>query len=98
MFKSIALVTGIIIISTGLAQAACPSRVPGSTPDAIAANQQRIACLQDEARQTGQQQNYDIQLKSMQNTLRDMQLQQRLDSLPKFTPPVFQPRPTFPNN
>lgn len=98
MFKSIALAASIIIATTALAQAACPSAVPGSTPEAIAANQQRILCLQDEARQGSQQRMYDMQLQTMQNNMRDLQLQRRLDSLPKITPPVFQPRPIFPNN
>lgn len=94
MFKSIALAAGIIIVTTGLAQAACPSAVPGSAPDAIAANQQRILCLQNEAQQSSQQRSYDMQLQGMQNTIRDMQLQRRLDSLPKIPPPVYNP-PAF---
>lgn len=98
MFKSIALAASLIIATTGLAQAACPSTVPGSTPEAIAANQQRIVCLQEEARQGSQQRIYNMQLQTMQNNMRDLQLQRRLDSLPKITPPVFQPRPTFSNN
>lgn len=97
MFKSIALATGIIIVATGLAQAACPSTVPGSTPEAIAANQQRIICLQEETRQGSQQRIYDMQLQTMQNNMRDLQLQRRLDSLPKFTPPPINP-PVFKPN
>jgi protein-disulfide isomerase len=98
MFKSIGLTIVITLAATGLAQAACPSRVPGSTPEAIAINQQRILCLQEEVRQAGQQQNYNIQLQGMQNTIRDIQLQQRLDSLPKITVPVFQQNPALPRN
>lgn len=93
MSKMLALATVLVLLITPAAMAACPSEVPGSTPEAIAANGQRLLCLQRELATATTQRRYDFELKTLENSIQAQQLQRRFDSLPAPTPPLFPPQP-----
>ena len=73
------------------AHAACPPPAPGDTAAEIRGNSERLICLQTNlATQTAQRQ-LQMRLEAINNRLRDIELQQRLDDLPP--PPVVVARP-----
>jgi hypothetical protein len=80
----------LLLAGTGLAQAACPPLATGDTAAAIAANQQRLICLQNQISDSAVQAKRELDLKVMQDQLQTLQLQRRFDMLPKPMPtPVF---------
>jgi len=48
------------------ALAACPATVPGSTSEAIKANEQRVLCLLREVEDATRQRKYDADLKALE--------------------------------
>lgn len=75
----------------GPAAAACPPPVAGDTAEVLEANQQRLACQQRELTQKAEQYQLKVQINTMQQSIQDIQLQQRMDSLnfPKPVTPGF---------
>ena len=67
--------------------AACPPEAPGTTAAEIAANQARIVCLQNEVAAEARLRQMEFDIRANERRLQDLQLQQRMDSLPKFVPP-----------
>ncbi|MET3925069.1 hypothetical protein [Devosia sp. 2618] len=81
---------GILTLATiAPAMAACPPEARGDTAETIAANQQRLICLNQEISTSARQKQFEMQLQNNQTAIQDLQLQRRLDSLPKR--PVFTP-------
>ena len=82
----------LLAVCTALpAAAACPPPVAGDTAAAIAANQQRLVCLQQELSQKSEQYQYKVEINALDRKIDDIQLQRRFDSLdfPKPVSPVF---------
>jgi hypothetical protein len=77
--------------------AACPSQVPGSTIEAIQANERRILCLLQEVEAATRQRKYEADLRALEDAIQNSQLQQRFNA-PTFTlpapiaPPLHRPR------
>jgi TolA-binding protein len=73
------------------AAAACPPPVAGETAEAIAANQQRLVCLQRELAQKSEQYQFKVEINSLDQTIQQMQIQRRFDALnfPKPVTPGF---------
>ena len=67
--------------------AACPPEAPGTTAAEIAANQARIVCLQNELAAETRLQKLEFDVQANERRLQDMQLQQRIQALPKYVPP-----------
>ena len=86
MLRILALAAFFACFAGAYAMAACPSEVPGSSIEAIKANEQRVLCLLREVEQAAQQRKYEADLQA---------LERRVDALPRFaapepfTPPVF---------
>ena len=87
------LTLALLAAGTLSATAACPPRVAESTAGAIAANQQRVICLQQEAAASATQQGIDVQIQTLDSQLQSIKLQQRLDSLPQPPVVVYTPPP-----
>lgn len=77
----------ILAFAAGGAMAACPPEAPGTTAAEIAANQARIVCLQNELAAETRLRQMEFEIKANERRLQEMQLQQRIDALPKFVPP-----------
>ncbi|WP_332687961.1 hypothetical protein [Devosia sp.] len=88
MLKAFVLAAILALVSGTAAIAACPSQVPGSTIEAIQANEQRILCLLQEVEAATRQRKYEADLRALQNSIQNIQLQQRFDALPTFTVPA----------
>lgn len=88
MIKGFMLAAVMTLGTATSALAACPSQVPGSTIEAIKANEQRVLCLLREVEAVAQQRQYESQLKALENSVRDLQLQQRFNAMPSFTAPA----------
>lgn len=89
----------VLILGTSGAMAACPPQTGGTNAQEIAANQARIICLQEELADETRQRQVQFDLKAAERRLQDMQIQQRLDALPTYTPPpvvVYVPPPVVP--
>ena len=84
-----ALALLLLLASTGLAQAACPPARSGDTAAVVAANQQRLICLNREAASAATDRQRDMQIRGIENSIQTQQLQRRLDALPRFDPPHF---------
>ena len=95
MPKIFVLAAVLVLLTVPSAMAACRSEVPGSTPEAIAANGQRLLCLQQELAAATTQRRYEFELKTLQNSIQTMQLQRRFDALPAPIPPPFVAPPPF---
>lgn len=92
MLKPSLLAAVLILASAAPTMAACPSQVPGSTIEAIQANERRILCLLREVEAAAQQRRYESQLRALENSVQNLQLQQRFNAMPTFTaPPPFVP-------
>lgn len=89
MFRQAFILLVILAASVGAAQAACPAEVPGDTPEAIQANGERIVCLQNELAMATRQRHFEMQLDALVRSQQSMQIQQRIDALPKV--PVYVP-------
>ena len=86
----------LLILSTSGAMAACPPQTGGSTAQEIAANQARIVCLQNELASETRLRKLEFDVQAAERRSQDLQLQQRIDALPKYVPPpvvVYVPPP-----
>ncbi|WP_240229357.1 hypothetical protein [Devosia lacusdianchii] len=81
MSKLFAIALGIIVGSTSLAHGACPAAVPGSTAEAIRANEQRILCLQREIAEAAEQRQFEMKLLTIENSIQKLELDRRFDQL-----------------
>lgn len=70
----------------GTAMAACPSEVPGSSSEAIKANEQRVLCLLREVEDASRLQQYEAQLDA---------LERRINMMPRISPPAPYVPPVF---
>ena len=86
MLKIITLAAVMLLASGTMAMAACPSQVPGSTSEAIRANQQRVLCLQRELANAGRVQQYQMDLNKLETRVQKLELQRRFDILPRPVP------------
>lgn len=84
MLKISALAISLLIAATSASYAACPSPTENSGAAAIAANQQRVICLQQQVDASAQQRRVDSQLNTLENRLDQMTVQRRFDNLPKI--------------
>lgn len=87
MSKLIAIALGLFAGSTGITYAACPAPVPGSTAEAIRANEQRILCLQREVAEAAEQRQFEMKLLTIENSIQKLELDRRFDQLPGFELP-----------
>ena len=94
MFRTFASVLVISALGSGGAFAACAPVNPSSYPDQVQENGQRIVCLQAELAATTRLRDYEFELKALERSILDLEMQRRFDALPK--PPVMLPVPTFP--
>jgi len=88
-----------VVLGTSGAIAACPPQTGGTTAQEIAAGQARILCLQNELADETRLRQMELDIKASERRLQEMQLQQRMDSLPKYVPPpvvVYVPAPVVP--
>jgi hypothetical protein len=92
MIKSAIIGIVLAAASSTTASAACPPAAPGTTPEAIHANGQRLVCLQEEVAAATRQRQYELQLQQMTRSLQNLEIQRRLDALPKA--PVYLPPAT----
>jgi hypothetical protein len=72
------------------AQAACPPGAVGNTAAEIAAERQRVLCLQRELAEDTARRQQQIEIDALNRSIQQMQMQQRLNSLPVYQPPTFQ--------
>lgn len=86
MFKTLALATGLLFVATSASYAACPQSANTSAPGAIAANQQRVICLQQQVDAAANQRRVDSQINSLETRMDQMTVQRRFDNLPKIGP------------
>jgi hypothetical protein len=86
--------TGIILVAicSATAFAACPPAAPGNTPEEINANGQRLVCLQNEVAAAARLRQHELQLQQLTRSVQNLELQRRLDALPKV--PVYVPPAT----
>jgi hypothetical protein len=88
MLKLGLVVAAMAIATTGTAQAACPAEVTGTSAAAIKANGDRLLCLQAEADQLFRERKQDFDIMTLERSVQNLQLQQRMDRLPTFQPYV----------
>ncbi len=85
--KRFFVATAILLATTTMAAAVCPAPLAGSTPEVLAANQQRLICLQRELEAASHDRAQDMQLRALQQQLATQDLQRRFDQLPRYEPP-----------
>lgn len=92
----LAIIIMTLMFGAAGAHAACPPAAAGTTPEAIELNRQRVLCLQQELSSDTTMRKLELDLKAVERSLQDLQLQRRLDSIPQFTPvqPPLMPDPT----
>lgn len=73
------------------ASAAFPAPAAGDTAEALAANQQRLVCLQRELAQHGEQYRFKVEINALDQAVQQIQLQRRFDALtfPSTAPTGF---------
>lgn len=86
MTLRVSLIAIALAIGSTAAQAACPPPPVGTTAETLAANQQRLLCLQNEIQERSAQRNWEFQIQSNQNAINDLELQRRLDAIPVIRP------------
>lgn len=84
MLKVSALAISLLMTAVTASHAACPAPAEYSGAAAIAANQQRVICLQREVDAAAQQRRVESQLNTLENRLDQMTVQRRFDNLPKI--------------
>lgn len=84
MLKVLAFATGLLFAATAASYAACPSPTENSGAAAIAANQQRVICLQQQVDAAATQRRVDSQINSLETRIDQMTVQRRFDNLPKI--------------
>lgn len=77
----------LLLLGTPGVMAACPPETGGTTAEEIRANQARIVCLQNELAVETRLRKLEFDIRATERRLQDMQLQQRVDALPKYVPP-----------
>lgn len=82
------LLLSVVVLGTQSASAACPPPAVGTMPEAIAANGQRLLCLQDEISAASRQRQFEIDLQELRRAQQAYEVQRRFDMLP---PPYFPP-------
>lgn len=87
--RRLVVVGFVSLLAVSGATAACPSQVPGTTGEAIAANQQRLVCLQQQALEASERRQRDLELRMLDNRLNQLEIQRRFDALPVYRPPVL---------
>jgi hypothetical protein len=87
--KRFLVATAILLAGTTMVAAACPAPLAGSTPEVLAANQQRLICLQRELEADAAFRAQDARLRALQQQLATQDLQRRFDRLPRYEPPRF---------
>ena len=93
MLKKTTLAMLLVVSTTATAFADCPSAVPGSTAEAIRANEQRVICLQREIANNSRVQKYELEINRLDTSIQRLELQRRFDNLPM---PVPVPMPVTP--
>lgn len=83
---NVGLIVALTLVSP--AAAACPPRATGSTPETIADNGLRLLCLQDELAEEIARRTLEFELQTLENKIYDIQLQQRLNALPRPVVPI----------
>lgn len=81
--KRIGIAVLIAMLSGLPALAACPSIVPGTEAEAIAANNARLVCLQQEIAAEARMRNMELEIQQLQMRQQHLELQRRLDAIPK---------------
>lgn len=81
--------TAILLAGTTMVVAACPAPLAGSTPEVLAANQQRLICLQRELEADAAYRAQEARLRALQQQFATQDLQRRFDQLPTYEPPRF---------
>ncbi|MFD2649462.1 hypothetical protein ACFSX5_16880 [Devosia albogilva] len=87
--KRFLVATAILLAGTTMVAAACPAPLAGTTPEVLAANQQRPICLQRELEADAAYRAQDARLRALQQQLATQDLQRRFDRLPRYEPPRF---------
>lgn len=87
--KRFLVATATLLAGTTLAAAACPAPLAGSTPEVLAANQQRLICMQRELEAAAAYRAQDARLRALQQQFAAQDLQHRFDQLPRYQPPTF---------
>ena len=77
--------------SASAAMAVCPPVVAnGTAAEILAANSARTLCLQQELAAETRRRSYEFDLKALQRSIDQMQMQQRLNTIkPPSPPPLF---------
>ncbi|UJW85948.1 hypothetical protein [Devosia sp. SL43] len=91
MLRQLSATFFLITLTAGPALGACPPAVPGSLPEEVRANGDRLICLQNELAEDTARRRYEFELKMLENKIQDIQLQQRLNAFV----PVYKPLPVF---
>jgi hypothetical protein len=87
MLRTFALAIAVMAaVPTSHALAACPSAVPGSTSEAIKANEQRVLCLLREVEDASRQRKYDADFKAL-----ELRLTRPPTPVPFSPPPLILP-------
>ncbi|WIJ26779.1 hypothetical protein [Devosia sp. RR2S18] len=85
--KSLSIAAMATLLGTASSWAGCPAAVPATTAEAIAANQQRLLCLQLEANAAAAARDQSLQLRALQMDIKRLELQQRFNNLQRLNPP-----------
>lgn len=83
MFKINLAAIAMVMLSGGVATAACPAQVPTSTTEAIRANEQRILCLQQEIAREAHMRWLAQEIQANHTAIQNLQIQRRFDQLPQ---------------
>lgn len=75
------------------AHAACPPATAGNTAEEIKINELRVTCLQQELAMETNRQKLQLDIDGMERRLQNLELQQRLNSLPQVGGNWQLPRP-----
>ncbi len=85
--KQVLLIAAMMLAGALGASAACPAPLAGSTPEVLAANQQRLICLQRDVEAEAAYRAQDARLRALQQQFATQDLQRRFDALPRYQPP-----------
>lgn len=72
------------------AMAQCPGAVAGNTAEEIAANRERIVCLQQELNAATRERQRQMELDALNRRLRELETQRQIDRM-QFDVPVYRP-------
>jgi len=94
--KQIMCAVVIAMLAGAPAMAACPPAATGSDAEAVAANQRRLVCLQQEISTDARMRSLEMDIQMLEMKQDQMQLQRRLDAIPKPPPPPVIPKIVVP--